>query len=212
MISVAVFVATLLQAARSPELHNPATLDTLCRIALDSHYSSGLPPNASVILYAESQMVVLDTVQDGLALLRTAHSLPMTHFHQLTTSASELLILLLSCVSDISQVSTTQAMVHFADANDLLHNYRLAPDVRQVLETFVLSLSLLIGDDAKAAREAQMMHSMQLTLGKGDIFGPGSETDITTLGFLFHHLVCFLNIEIFVVYLNVPSLGPLQST
>lgn len=188
-LSVAVFVATLLQAARSPDLHAPATLDTLCRIALDAHYSSGSAPVGSVVPYEESPITVLGTVQDALALLRTAHSLPMSHFHQLTTSASELVILLLSCVSDISQVSTAQAMVHFADANDLLQNFRLASDVRQVLETFVLSLSLLIGDDAKAAREAQIMHSIQLALGKGDVHGPNTDTDVITFSLAFNHLV-----------------------
>jgi mediator of RNA polymerase II transcription subunit 5 len=189
LLSVAVFVATLLQAARSPELHAPTTLDTLCRLALNAHYSSGLPPVGSVVPYGESPITVLGTVQDALALLRTAHSLPMSPFHQLTTSASELVILLLSCVSDISQVSTAQALVHFADANSLLQNFRLAADVRQVLESFVLSLSLLLGDDAKAAREAQIMHTLQLALGKGDIFGTNSNTDIMTFSLVFHRMV-----------------------
>jgi mediator of RNA polymerase II transcription subunit 5 len=189
LLSVAVFVATLLQAARSPELHAPTTLDTLCRLALNAHYSSGLPPVGSVVPYGESPITVLGTVQDALALLRTAHSLPMSPFHQLTTSASELVILLLSCVSDISQVSTAQALVHFADANSLLQNFRLATDVRQVLESFVLSLSLLLGDDAKAAREAQIMHTLQLALGKGDIFGTNTNTDIITFSLVFHRMV-----------------------
>ncbi|KAG5654089.1 hypothetical protein H0H81_007503 [Sphagnurus paluster] len=188
-LSIATFVATLLQAARSPELHTAATLDTLCRVALDAHYSSGLPPIGSVVPYDESPITILGIVQDALALLRTAHSLPSSHFHQLTISASELVILLLSCVSDISQVSTAQAMVHFADANELLQTFRLSQDVRQVLETFVISLSILIGDDAKAAREAQMMHSIQLALGKGGIHGPSSDTDIVTFSLFLHHLV-----------------------
>ncbi len=190
VLSLATFVSTLLQAARSPDLHNPATLDMLCRIALDAHYSSGLTvPVGSIVPYGESAIVTLGTVQDALALLRTAHSLPISHFHQLTTSASELVILLLSCVSDMSQVSTAQAMVHFADANDLLQNFQLSPNVRQVLENFMLSLSLLIGDDAKAAREAQMMHSLQVALGKGDVLGPNSSTDTVTFGLVLHHVV-----------------------
>lgn len=190
-LSVAVFVATLLQAARSPELHAPTTLDTLCRLALDAHYASGLPPVGSVVPYGESPITVLGTVQDALALLRTAHSLPISPNHQLTISASELVMLLLSCVSDISQVSTAQAMVHFADANSLLQNFRLAANVRQVLETFVLSLSLLLGDDAKAAREAQIMHTLQLALGKGDILGASSNTDIITFSLIFHHMISY---------------------
>lgn len=92
MISLAVFIATLLQAARSPELHNAATLDMLCRIALDAHFSSGQPPVGSVVAFDESPIVVLGVVQDALGLLEIAHSLPVSHFHQLTTSSSELVI------------------------------------------------------------------------------------------------------------------------
>ncbi|KAG6902913.1 hypothetical protein C0995_010083 [Termitomyces sp. Mi166 len=188
---IATFVATLLQAARSSELHTPATLDMLCRVALDAHYSSGVPPIGSVVGYNESTVTILGIVQDALALLRIAHSLPLSHFHQLPASASELVILLLSCVHDISQVSTAQAMVYFADANDLLQDFQLAPEVRQVLETFVLSLSLLIGDDVKVAREAQMLHPIPLALGKGSIHGSGSETDIVTFSLFLHHLVSY---------------------
>jgi len=97
------FVATLLQAARSPELHTSATLDMLCRVALDAHYASGLPPIGSVVSYNESPVVVLEIIRDALALLRTAHSIPISHFHRLTTSASELTILLLSCITDMTQ-------------------------------------------------------------------------------------------------------------
>jgi mediator of RNA polymerase II transcription subunit 5 len=100
----------------------------------------------------------------------------------------------------MSQVSTAQAMVHFADANDLLQNFRLSSDVRQVLETFVLSLSLLIGDDAKAAREAQMMHTIQLELGKGDMFGSSSNTDIVTMSLVLHYLAS--NASCCVIYLS----------
>lgn len=189
MLAVAVFVASFLQASRSPELHNAATLDMLCRIALDAHYSSGMPPIGSVVSYSESSIVVLGTIQDALALLRTAHSLHISPSHQLASSASELVILLLSCVTDMSQVSTAQAMVHFADTNDMLQTLRLSPDVRQVLESFAMSLSLIIGDDAKAAREAQMMQSLQLALGKSDVLGPSSDADTVTCGLMLHNLV-----------------------
>ena len=168
---------------------DPQNCNTLCRIALDFHYSSGQPPLGSVVPASASVTVILGTIQDALALLRTAHSLPISHFHQFITSASELVILLLTCVPDISQVPTTQAMLHFSDANELLLTYSLAPDVRQVLDTFVMSLTLLIGDDAKATREAQMMHTIQLTLGKGDILGPSSDTDTITLGLLLNYMV-----------------------
>jgi mediator of RNA polymerase II transcription subunit 5 len=191
MLSIAVFVTTLLQAVRSPELHHPATVDMLVRLALEAHYSSGLLPIGSLVSFSESPIVVLGSVQDAFALLRTAHSFPMSTMHQLTNSASELVILLLSCVSDMpfAQVSTAQAIVYFEDAHDILSSINLTPSVRQVLEQFVLSLGLLIGDDAKAAREAQMMHTIQMALGKSDILGPSSDTDIISCSLLLHHLV-----------------------
>ena len=191
ILPVSAFVATLLQAARSPELHIPATLNTLCRIALDAHYSSGRPPIGSIVPFSEPSLVTLATVHDALALLRTAHTLSISHFHQLTTSASELVILLLSCLSDLSQLSTAQAMVYFNQVNFLLTHYRLSSDVRQMLDSFVVSLTLLIGDDAKAAREAQMMQNLQFALGKGDISGPNSDSDITTLGLMLNTMVTF---------------------
>ncbi|KAJ3976979.1 hypothetical protein EV361DRAFT_161584 [Lentinula raphanica] len=185
MISLPVFVATLLQAARNPELHNAATLDMLCRIALDAHFSTGQP----VVAFDESPILVLGVVQDALSLLEVAYTLPVSHFHQLTTSSSELLILLLSSNPDMTQISTTQAAVHFQTTNDLLLNFQLSPNLRGVLEPFERQLRKLMGDDAKLAREAQMMHTMQLTLGRGDVVGSSSNTDLTSLSLIFHTLI-----------------------
>ncbi len=71
--------------------------------------------------------------------------------------------------------------------------------VAGVLETFLVSLSLLIGDDVtlRAAREAQMMTSTSQFGGvpqhgkPGDIgiVGPSSETDVITLGLLLNSMV-----------------------
>ena len=80
-------------------------------------------------------------------------------------------------------------MVHFADANDILQTLHLPEELRQVLQTFVVSLSLLIGDDVKVSREAQVMQSVQLNLGKADLLGPGSDSDTITFSLLLHHLV-----------------------
>ena len=80
-------------------------------------------------------------------------------------------------------------MVHFADANDILQTLHLPEELRQVLQTFVVSLSLLIGDDVKVSREAQVMQSVQLNLGKGDLLGPGSDSDTITFSLLLHHMV-----------------------
>lgn len=140
----------------------------------------------SIVAYTASLFIVLETALHAMALLKTAHRLPITPYHPLTTSASELLILLLSCIDDFSQITTSQALVQFMAASELLQEPRLAPDAKHVLETFALSLSYLVGDDAKAAREAQMMHSV---LGKGDAVGPNSESDIVSCSLLLQSLV-----------------------
>lgn len=160
----------------------------LCRAALDVHYASGMPPLGSLLPSSSSQTPILAIVNDALAFLRQAYSIPPSGFHTLSTTASELVTLILPCVPDILQMSTTQAMICFGDANDLLHSVRLAPEVRQVLETFVFSLSLLIGDDAKAAREAQIIHT-QLALGKSDMLGSNLEADSISCGLLLQSLV-----------------------
>lgn len=189
MLSLATYVTTFLQAARSPDLHTVSTLDLLCRVALEAHYASGMTAIGSIVSYAETPAAVLNKIHDALALLRTAYTLPISHFHQpVTASASQLLVFLLSCVSDLSQISNTQAAMHYADANDLLMtNYNLASDVRQMLESFVIALSISMGDDVKAAREAQMIQSMQLSTGKTDV--QSSDTDTVTFSLLFHQWV-----------------------
>ncbi|KAJ7786401.1 hypothetical protein B0H16DRAFT_30240 [Mycena metata] len=185
MLSIAVFVTTLLQAARSTELHSPATLDMLCRVALDAHY--GLP-SMSGLSFSDTPMTVSNILQDALALFRVAHELPMSHFHQLTTSASELVILLFNC-ADMSQVPSSQAIVVLGDTSSLLSQSSISPDVRQVLESFALSLGLLVGDDAKAAPEAHLMHSFQFALGKSDSLGSSSNTDTVSFSLTLSYLV-----------------------
>lgn len=189
VLSLPTFLTTFLAAAQSPELHNTATLDMLCSVVLEHHYASGMPPTGSLIPYGEPTARLLNTVQNAMALLRTAYGLPMAHFHQLTTSASQLLVLLLSCATEPAQLATAQAVMHLADVHELLQLARLSPPhVRGVLEGFVWSLGMLMGDDAKVAREAQLMH---LSSGKGDtILGSSSDTDIVTCTLVLNHLVC----------------------
>ncbi|KAJ7225445.1 hypothetical protein GGX14DRAFT_348768 [Mycena pura] len=188
-LSIAIFVSTLLSAARSTELHAPATLDMLCRIALDTHYSSGL--SSAALSYYDSPVTVSNTLQDALALLRVAHELPMSHFHQLTTSASELVALLFSS-ADISQVPPSQCIVLLGDANSMLTLSSISQNVRQVLESFTLSLGLLVGDEAKASNtpDAHLMHNFHLALGKSDSIGSSNTDTVScslTLGYLLSH-------------------------
>ncbi|EIW86647.1 hypothetical protein CONPUDRAFT_141107, partial [Coniophora puteana RWD-64-598 SS2] len=195
LVSRPVFAAAFLQGARSPELHDPTTLDHLCSIVLESHYASGLPPLGSLVSLTDPQPVNIATVQDVLSLYRFSQTVPPSAFHRLPAHATELAVLMLSCVNDVSELSTAQAMVYYGELNEILHSCRPPTDLREALDTYGMSLSLLIGDDAKAAREAQMMHSMQLSLVKEDAVDSKTESNVVPCGMLLQHLVIHRSTE-----------------
>ena len=76
-----------------------------------------MPAMGSLVSFAEPVVSVLATVRDAMALLRIALELPVSHFHQLTASASELLILLMSCFTDLAQIPTPQALLEIGRAH-----------------------------------------------------------------------------------------------
>lgn len=135
--------------------------------------------------------MVLGTVHDALALLRTACTLPASPFHQVLVSTSELLLVLLSCVSnaDLGHISTAQALLLYNDVQSILGILRLSADVRGVLDNFGLALSRVIGDGSKAAQEAQIVQTLQLA-SKADFSSLSTEHDIVTCSLVLHDLVC----------------------
>jgi len=189
VLSVPTFVTTFLQAARSATFHSPATLDILCKVVLDAHEASDTPTLGSILSTKMPPLSIFATIHDAVVLLKTAFTFPASSFHELTASASDLLILLISCASDFSQLTTGQAMNYWNDITEL-QQMPLDPHVRQVLDNFTFSLSLVLGDDAKINREAQMMHSIQMSLGnKTDSLAPASEYETTTFCLFFDNLV-----------------------
>ncbi|KAF9056240.1 hypothetical protein BJ165DRAFT_1522179 [Panaeolus papilionaceus] len=192
ILPVSIFVPTFLQAARSTELHKTATLNNLCRIVLDAYYASGLPsPRGFIVSGHESPAAMASFLQDGLVLLRTAYSLPISHFHPVTTSVSEFIALLTACITSLSQFPPVQATACFSDLNELLTNYPLLPNLRQALDSLMLTLSVTFGDDLKVIQHTQIPHAPLPTSSgsKADVFGPSSDTDIISLGLLLNHLV-----------------------
>ncbi|KAI1793915.1 mediator complex subunit Med5-domain-containing protein [Ganoderma leucocontextum] len=190
LLSLPVFLSAFLQAAQSANLHNPATLDMLCRVVLDHHCASGQPPLGSLVPVTEPATRILSTAQYAMGLLRTAFLLPVSHFHQLTTSASELLVLLTSCIPDPSQIqiSAAQTSLFSTEAKDLFQSFRLSADVRQVLEEFVVSVAFIAGDNPGV--DAQMMPAFQFALGRTEtVLGATSETDIVTCSLVLNHLI-----------------------
>lgn len=194
LLPLPIYVDSVLQhLMHSAESQNLATIDCLCSIAVSAHYASGLSALASLVSpNAENASAsTASKVLDALTLLKTSHNLAGSQVHSALESCSQLLVLLLSCVMDMSQIPSNQAMLLFAEASEVLQDYRLLSDVRQILEPFVLSLSILIGNDTKAAREAQAMHTMQLALGRTDLHGSTADSDLVTFSLTLQHLVFF---------------------
>lgn len=170
-------------------MHNTATVDLLVRLILDLHYASQLSALGSIVAFSEPVIGVLSMVQDGLWLIRAAYSLPISSFHQPLQPICQLLALVLSCVGDMSQVSTTDAMACFADASDILHTLTFQTELRHSLDMFLVSLNLVLGDEAKVAREAELIHAMQMAIGRYDIVAPEVGSDLVSGGLIVHHLV-----------------------
>lgn len=152
----------------------------ICHLILSLHYESQVSPLGSLIPYSELPSELLGTISDSLYLLRLSYELPASPFHHLTASASELLIVILSCLGDISEVSNAQATIILSDVHDVLQVVALRADVRHALDSFLLSLSMLLGDGTKQAEEAELFASFQLTPGKQDTVGSSQGLDLLT--------------------------------
>lgn len=190
LISLPAFIVSFLEPSKLPSLHDTSTLSMLCRLILEEHYASALPPEQSLLgPQNATTSKVLDLVDGALGLLRISYTLPTSSFHNPIPSASQLVMLLLSCVSDMTSVTTAQARKLFLVVNEILQMIQLDGELRAVLESLSLSLSLILGDDAKMAQELQQTQSLQLSLGKGDVFGPNSQTDIVSCSLLLRSLV-----------------------
>ncbi|TFK30512.1 hypothetical protein FA15DRAFT_662476 [Coprinopsis marcescibilis] len=188
ILPLPIFVSTFLSASRSTDLHSAATLDFLCELALKTHEESGRLPLGSLVSTAESPISLLETVQDALALVQVSHTMSLNqHHHKLSLNSEKLLFHLLSCVTDVSPMTGNQAFLMYTTVSDILRDFQLDSQIRQVLGNFAINLGILIGDDAKIAREAQMMQSLQTS--KSTTGGLNSETDVITLGLLWQYLI-----------------------
>lgn len=168
----------------------------ICRLILNLHYETQSPPFGSLIPFSALPSEHLHIISDALYLLRLSYEFPASPFHSLTASASELLVLLLTCVGDMSEVSATQATMLLSVVHDVLQVVALQDNVRQALETFLLSLSMLLGDGTKQAEEAETMFaSFQMTPGKHDTVGPNPSLDLLSGSLIIGRLVCQLNVR-----------------
>jgi mediator of RNA polymerase II transcription subunit 5 len=162
----------------------------VCRLILNLHYESHVPALGSLIPFSEHPSELLNTISDLLYLLRLSYAFPVSPFHQLTTSVSELLIQLLAYVGDMSDVTTSQATELLSLVHEVLQAVALDENVRQALDSFLLSLSLILGDGTRQADEAEMFASFQLsTPSRHDTTGPNPSFDLLSGSLIMGRLV-----------------------
>ena len=189
LLTLPVFLAAFLEATKTPLLNDVRTLDSLCKLICEEQLASGLSPITSLTQPNEPTTVTVQKVQDSLMIIGMSASLVPSPYHDLVASASELVALLLACITDMSQLSTVQALNYYTEVQNIIHPMRLSDQLLGMLEHYLFSLNMIFRDNAKYAQEAQMMQTVQLSQGKGDILGPNSQTDIVTCSLMLRHLV-----------------------
>ncbi|KAA1468198.1 hypothetical protein DENSPDRAFT_770124 [Dentipellis sp. KUC8613] len=183
-----IFIATFLQAVRSPELHNSATLEILCRTAREMSLLPDLISFNSPL--SADPNAALGTIRDALVLLQTVNTVTTSRSYPVVIdSANELLLLLLDSIADITSVSSAQAMACIDDAKALLQLQPLSSQVTGALRSLVASLSLLTDEVPQISREVQMINTVHTSLVKGDVLGSGSGGDNLSCKLLLYHLV-----------------------
>lgn len=182
---------------------------------------------------------IFRVVADALALLKTVCGLvrakpgagrASSNTQDLLSTASELLVILLANVpTDLSRVPSSQAIAVYNEMSETLGVYQSLMLAQQhqvggggmwadehsvvhlvgVLETFLVTLSLVVGEDVRVAQAAaaaavglDMGFAMNMGIGMemGSFAAPGSVTvsqqsssdmDAVTLGLVLNHLVGF---------------------
>lgn len=189
LLTLPILLSTFIEASVSANLHDTTTLDMLCHLIREEHYASGLPPNQSLFSPDDSLSLILQTISGSLNLVRTAHALQHSPFHNVVASTSQLTLLLLSSIGDMSTVTASEAMIYYGEVSEVLQTLDLNSDLKGALGTFALQLNMILGDDVKMAQEAQLLQRIQLSMGKGDTIGTNTESDITTCSLLLRQLV-----------------------
>ena len=166
------------------------TIDMICKLIREIHTTSHLPLVAQYP-HEESSAAVFMILQESLNMLQICLNLPYHLSHQATTSLAWLLDELHKCIVDFSQITTSQAMVAYAELQEVLNSNSLEPSLQRTLLLISNKLRIVLGDDARMAQEAQMMQTIQLSYRKGDALGRNSDDDIVTCSLMLRHLVSF---------------------
>ncbi|EJD55596.1 hypothetical protein AURDEDRAFT_179328 [Auricularia subglabra TFB-10046 SS5] len=170
-------------------IQDAATLHVLFKCLLDIHFASGASPYGSIITFDTPMVSILELLHACLPLVKSWDSImAATPFHGLQSPISQLVVLLVSCLDDLASVTTAHAGVYFNEVSQVLHTPNIDQTLRHALENYMMALSMVLGDNAKAAREVEMMQALHLSMSKSSAVGGTASFEIITFGTLLRHL------------------------
>ncbi|KIY72821.1 hypothetical protein CYLTODRAFT_486057 [Cylindrobasidium torrendii FP15055 ss-10] len=185
-LALNVYVSTFLKAAQSTALHNAATLDLLCQVVIRAQDVG--PTIGSIVAFNEIPEVVLGLLRDSLALVHIAYKVQQSSsFHYVTESAEQVAVYLATCVTrPMLEELSNMDLIFLCTENvsALISQHELQSHTRSVLEAFRMTIHAAFGDS-----DVQMMQSLTVVLGKGDVIGPNSLSDTITPGMVLHHFI-----------------------
>lgn len=145
IISNSTYIATMLSIVVVQSINDCLSIEMLCRVALDA-YQANSTPLFSDKTPRHAADSLSEVVHDMLSLLQEfSKGCMSTQRLQLLSTASNLGILLLSSMNDISRLSMAQAATHYHLAESLRMNLHISPELHQFLQNYTLSLGMLIG-------------------------------------------------------------------
>ncbi len=162
-----------------PLSHSLSTYASLAQLAIDIHFAT--QPVVAV---------PVSCVQCALAVLRTAFTSQLSPFDRDIVSVSQLAILLLSSLNSSLPVAPSDAAIFWTLASDLLQVYDLPSDMRAALETFTVTLGMVLGADAKSAKEGGQAAELAIAVAKDAASPPTADLNDAGIGLILHNLVC----------------------
>ena len=141
-VPLSVLVANFVKAARTSEFQDALTLDMLCHLVIDC---INFNPLSTLLSPTDSTIPLVETVCDSLAFLRLAYTLPPSPFHTLMASASDVVSRIVQLGAIDPHIAVTDPMTVITEVHSTLQTPHLLPDVRAILEGWLVSLAQVNG-------------------------------------------------------------------
>ncbi|KAG8770272.1 mediator complex subunit, partial [Serendipita sp. 397] len=159
MLPLHVYFSVFLRSIRQGVLADSRSLDMLCRLGFQLVSELPLSPVLSMVEPVESPSA---TLLDALTLLREGLHRPYSTLHDLQTSSSDVLLIVIQyCPSMVPQFSPGDAIQILTVSHEIMQHPTLRPDLLSALE----SMNRLLGDNLSVPNPLPTAGSEMLSLG-----------------------------------------------